>query len=94
MRAMDGLRDKIIEVLSAPRAREEKAVIVQDVSQDSRYLTTFSATRGEAIVPVLSLDGQRVLGTIDVESDRVHAFRPEHLALLHECVLLLRPLWR
>ena len=30
-------------------------VIVQDVSQDSRYLTTFGATRAEAIFPCLLL---------------------------------------
>jgi L-methionine (R)-S-oxide reductase len=69
-------------------------VIVQDVTVDSRYLTTFGDTRGEAIFPVLSLDGSRALGTIDVESDRVNAFGAEDATFLQECATLLRPLWQ
>jgi L-methionine (R)-S-oxide reductase len=68
-------------------------VIVQDVTADSRYLTTFGNTRGEAIFPVLSPDRSRALGTIDVESDRVDAFGAEDETFLQECTTLLRPLW-
>lgn len=69
-------------------------VVVQDVSKDSRYLTTFGATRGEAIFPVLSADMASVVGTIDVESDRINAFQPVDQDFLAECAVLLRPLWR
>jgi putative methionine-R-sulfoxide reductase with GAF domain len=40
-------------------------IVVQDVRNDSRYLTTFGTTLAEAIFPVLSAKGQ-VLGTVDV----------------------------
>ncbi|MCI0330093.1 MAG: GAF domain-containing protein [candidate division Zixibacteria bacterium] len=79
--------------LNGAAVAEKKPVIVQDVAQDSRYLVTFGATRGEAIFPVFTPDGSRVIGTIDVESDRVNAFQAEDEAFLQECSALLRPLW-
>src|SRR5262245_42894949 len=47
---------------------ERRPVVVQDVTKDSRYLTTFAETRSEAVFPIISEDGA-VIGTIDVESD-------------------------
>ena len=67
-------------------------VVVQDVREDPRYLTTFGATLGEAIFPVSGSDGE-VVGTIDVEGDRAHAFTPEDEAFLKRCAEALRPLW-
>jgi GAF domain-containing protein len=69
-----------------------QSVVVQDVSKDSRYMTTFGQTKAEAIFPVLSPDGV-VVGTIDVESERLNAFGPEDEAFLSQCALLLGPLW-
>ena len=68
------------------------AVVVQDVSQDPRYLTTLGDTQGEMIVPVLGADGS-VVGTIDVESARPDAFTARDTALLDACASALRPLW-
>src|SRR4029453_6490360 len=42
--------------------------IVQDVTRDERYLTTFGATRAEAVVPVMATEGDQIVGTIDGES--------------------------
>jgi putative methionine-R-sulfoxide reductase with GAF domain len=52
-------------------------VVVQDVFTDSCYLTTFGASRSEVISPVLTADMARVVGTIEVESDRVNAFQAD-----------------
>jgi putative methionine-R-sulfoxide reductase with GAF domain len=68
-------------------------VISQDVSQDPRYLTAFATTGSEAIVPVLT-DRQEVVGTIDVESDRRHAFSGEDEDFLRQCASALVPLWQ
>src|SRR5258706_2886837 len=70
----------------------KRPVVVQDVSKDARYLTTFGQTKAEAIFPVFS-DDRRVVGTIDVESDRVDAFDSEDVAFLNQCALLFAPLW-
>ena len=46
---------------------------VGDVAQDADYLTALGDTRSEVIVPVLARDPDRVIGTIDVESERLDA---------------------
>lgn len=53
-------------------ARENRTVIVPDVTRDSRYLACSLATRSEIVVPIRS--GARVYGEIDVDSDRADAF--------------------
>jgi len=67
-------------------------IIVQDVRQDPRYLTTFGSTRSEAIFPVRG-PGQNVVGTIDVESERVNAFTSADERFLEACAVSLSPLW-
>jgi len=70
-----------------------KPVIVQDVASDARYLTTIGGTRGEMIQPVVDRRGV-VVGTIDVESDRVNAFSSRDEELLGVCAKNLLWLWR
>jgi L-methionine (R)-S-oxide reductase len=67
-------------------------VIVQDIRQDSRYLTTLGDTLAEMIVPVRDGTGA-IVGTIDVESAEVNAFSARDQGLLDECAAVLRPLW-
>jgi L-methionine (R)-S-oxide reductase len=49
--------------------------IVDDVNADDRYLACFPSTRSEIVVPI-SYDG-RVVGEIDIDSDRPAAFRQD-----------------
>jgi putative methionine-R-sulfoxide reductase with GAF domain len=78
--------------LNGAAAASGTAVIVQDVSTDTRYLPTIGGTQAEMIVPVKASDG-RVVGTIDVESERANAFTEADRALLEECGKVLEPLW-
>jgi GAF domain-containing protein len=66
-------------------------LIVQDVTRDSRWLTTFSTSKAEAIFPV-TLHGE-IVGTIDVESDRVGAFTSADEDFLRGAAVVLQPLW-
>ena len=84
-------RFPVTKGLSGAAVATREPVIVQDVTTDPRYLTAFSSTRAEAIFPV-AVDG-RVVGTIDVESDRINAFGPDDEKFLKTCTLLLTPLW-
>jgi putative methionine-R-sulfoxide reductase with GAF domain len=59
--------------------------VVGDVREDPRYLTAFGSTRSEIIVPVLGSTGREVVGTIDVESERVDAFSEGDRATLERC---------
>jgi putative methionine-R-sulfoxide reductase with GAF domain len=59
--------------LTATAVATGRAVVVDDVTGDPRYLTAFDSTRSEMIVPVVG-DRTTVIGTIDVESEHVAAF--------------------
>jgi putative methionine-R-sulfoxide reductase with GAF domain len=61
------------------------------VSKDPRWLTTFGTSRAEAIFPV-TVRGT-ILGTIDVESDRVEAFTTEDEEFLASAAEVIQPLW-
>jgi putative methionine-R-sulfoxide reductase with GAF domain len=68
-------------------------VIVQDVRQDARYLSTLGSTRAEMIVPIRADPNGPVVGTIDAESDRVQAFTDRDRTLLSACAEALSDLW-
>lgn len=53
-------------------ATERATIIVDDVHADPRYLACSLETRSEIVVPIMR-DG-RVLGEIDIDSDRPAAF--------------------
>jgi putative methionine-R-sulfoxide reductase with GAF domain len=79
--------------LSGAAVRARAPVVVQDVTNDPRYLTTIDGTKAEAIFPVFSADGS-VVGTLDVESATVNAFTPPRERWLRDCTAALQPLWR
>lgn len=76
--------------LSGAAVSTGRPVISNDVRNDPRYLTTFGPTRSEAIMPVRS--GNEILGTIDVESDRLNAFSADDEEFLQQCAAALEPL--
>lgn len=70
-----------------------KIVNVGDVASDSNYLTALDSTRAEMIVPILDDTGDRVIGTIDVESQHLNAFDSAAQELLEECANVLTDFW-
>jgi len=61
-------------------AQEKKTIIVNDVRQDPRFLACSITTRSEIVVPLL--DGDRVLGEIDIDSNRPSNFTGEDRVML------------
>ena len=53
-------------------ATEKATIVVDDVNADPRYLACSVETKSEIVVPIM--DGERVLGEIDIDSDRPAAF--------------------
>ena len=53
-------------------ATEKATIVVDDVNADPRYLACSVETKSEIVVPIM--DGERVLGEIDIDSDRAAAF--------------------
>jgi len=61
--------------------------VVDDVNADDRYLACFPSTRSEIVVPI-SYQG-RVVGEIDIDSDRPAAFGEDDRAFLERVALLI-----
>jgi L-methionine (R)-S-oxide reductase len=86
-------RFSIDQGLSGDAVRRRTTVVSNDVANDPRYLAAFENTGSETIVPVLGAESGIVIGTLDVESDRVDAFSRDDVAFLEECAAVLRPLY-
>ncbi|MEO7502297.1 MAG: GAF domain-containing protein [Gemmatimonadaceae bacterium] len=80
--------------LTGQAVKTNKTVVVNDVSKSDTYLTAFAGTHSEIIVPILDPTQSHVIGTIDVESDRLNAFRPADQKVLEQCALALASLWK
>jgi L-methionine (R)-S-oxide reductase len=61
--------------------------VVDDVNADERYLACFSSTRSEIVVPI-AYEG-RVVGEIDIDSDKPAAFTDQDRAFLERVALLV-----
>ncbi len=68
--------------ITTDAARTGQPVLVNDVISDPRYVTVpeLASTRSELAVPI-EVKGQ-VIGVLDVQSDRPHAFTPSDVLLL------------
>ena len=80
-------RFPITQGLAGAAIESKKAIMVADVHKDPRYLPTFWSTQSEIVVPVIT-EAEKVIGLIDVESDKLNAFKKadrdflEHVAFL------------
>jgi L-methionine (R)-S-oxide reductase len=70
-------------------ATQKETIIVDDVNADARYLACSVETKSEIVVPIM--DGDQVLGEIDIDSDRPAAFRDSDRRLLEAVAALLAP---
>jgi GAF domain-containing protein len=70
-------------------ATAKATIIVDDVNADPRYLACSIETRSEIVVPIMQ--GERVLGEIDIDSDRLAVFGAADRELLESVAALLAP---
>ena len=68
-------------------ASSGKTIIVDDVNSDPRYLACSLETRSEIVVPITR--NGKILGEIDVDSDRPAAFSEEDRKLLEAVAEIL-----
>jgi len=64
-----------------------RTVIVDDVSQDPRYLACSIETRSEIVVPIV-VKGE-VVGELDIDSHTPAAFNPDDRQLVEHCARLV-----
>jgi GAF domain-containing protein len=86
-------RFPVTQGLNGAAVASRSTIIVNDVANDPRYLTTFGSTQSEMIVPVINPATGTVVGTIDVESVNKNAFADNDSALLEECARAITRLW-
>ena len=70
-------------------AASGRTEVIDDVELDPRYLVCFPSTRSEIVVPI-AYQG-RVVGEIDIDSDRPNAFAEEDRTFLERVALLISP---
>ncbi len=70
-------------------ATAKATIVVDDVNADPRYLACSLETRSEIVVPIMH--GDRVLGEIDIDSDRPAAFGADDRELLESVAALVAP---
>jgi L-methionine (R)-S-oxide reductase len=86
-------RFRVTQGLSGAAVAAGRAVVVNDVTADPRYLTAFASTLSEAIVPVVVPGTGTVVGTLDVESAERDAFTDLDRNALEECAAALNGLF-
>lgn len=87
--ATEHVRIPVGQGICGAAAATGKTEIVDDVNADERYLACFPSTRSEIVVPIAH-EG-RVVGEIDIDSDRPAAFGPDDLAFLERVAQLIAP---
>jgi GAF domain-containing protein len=63
-------------------ASQKKSIIVEDVTGDPRFLACSPLTKSEIVVPLM--DGDKVLGEIDIDSNRRGFFTNEDKLMLEQ----------
>lgn len=87
--ATEHVRIPIGQGICGAAAASGQTEIVDDVNADPRYLACFLSTRSEIVVPVQH-DG-RVVGEIDIDSDRPVAFGDEDRTFLERVADVIAP---
>lgn len=68
-------------------AQTGKTERIDDVSSDARYLSCFSSTRSELVVPIKK--DTKIIGEIDIDSDVPCAFTPDDEQFIERVAQLL-----
>ena len=76
----DRLRIKLGEGVTGVAAQKAEAILVNDVANDSRYISAVPNVRSEIAVPLIVKN--RVIGVIDIESPQANHFTEDHKRLL------------
>ena len=87
--ATEHVRIPVGQGVCGAAAASGETEIVDDVNADPRYLACFPSTRSEIVVPIPH-EG-RIVGEIDIDSDRPAAFDDDDRAFLERVASLIAP---
>ncbi|MFL6590780.1 MAG: GAF domain-containing protein [Chthoniobacterales bacterium] len=81
-------RFPITQGLAGAAVESKQAIMVADVHKDPRYLPTFGSTQSEIVVPVIT-ESEKIVGLIDVESEKLNAFTENDRDFLEHAAFLI-----
>ena len=81
-------RFPITQGLAGAAVESKQSIMVADVHKDPRYLPTFGSTQSEIVVPVIT-ESEKVVGLIDVESEKLNAFTEDDRDFLEHVAFLI-----
>jgi GAF domain-containing protein len=87
--AAEHVRIPVGQGICGAAAASGRTEVVDDVSADERYLACFPSTRSEIVVPI-AYEG-KIVGEIDIDSDRSAAFGEADRTFLERVALLISP---
>jgi L-methionine (R)-S-oxide reductase len=87
--ATEHVRIPIGQGICGAAAASGRTEVVDDVNADPRYLACFPSTRSEIVVPI-AYEG-RVVGEIDIDSDKPAAFADADRVFLERVATLIAP---
>jgi GAF domain-containing protein len=87
--ATEHVRIPVGQGVCGAAAASGETEVVDDVNADSRYLACFPSTRSEIVVPIFHKG--RVVGEIDIDSDRPAAFGDDDREALERIALQIGP---
>lgn len=90
--ATEHVRIPVGQGVCGAAAASGRTEVVADVNADPRYLACFASTRSEIVVPIFH-EG-RVVGELDIDSDRPAAFGDDDRAFLERIALQIAPYCR
>jgi GAF domain-containing protein len=81
-------RFPITQGLAGAAVESKKSIMVADVHRDPRYLPTFGSTQSEIVVPVIT-ESKKIVGLVDVESEKLNAFTEADRDFLEHAAFLI-----
>lgn len=85
--ATEHVRIPIGQGICGSAAATKKTEVIADVHSDERYLSCFVSTKSEIVIPIMK--NGKVLGEIDIDSDRKSAFTKEDKEFLERVADML-----
>ncbi|HVE13842.1 MAG TPA: GAF domain-containing protein [Elusimicrobiota bacterium] len=86
-KATEHVRIPISKGVCGAAVREAQTIVVDDVKKDPRYLSCFLSTRSEIVVPIFA--NGKVVGEIDIDSDKTAAFGDDDRRFLERAAAAL-----
>ena len=85
--ATEHVRIRVTEGICGAAVAQGQTVVIDDVSQDPRYLACSIETKSEIVAPIRA--NGKIVGEIDIDSHSLSAFGPQDRSFVEECAAVV-----